>query len=85
MFLPKFIFIYCLALFCFSCEQNDYSRDIEGLVTEKGDSTIVLGNNQNVHSTKNVLPDKTAEDSLKILAAYDAVNEFNQSLKGNRQ
>lgn len=67
--ITRYLIIHIMMLCFFSCDHHSIIEDLEEQIVEKSDTTQnsthgVVGND----STKTTLPDKTPEDSLKILA-----------------
>lgn len=64
----KYLFVLFFGLFCSSCNHDTYISDLGEQISQKNDSIYHSDEDSVTDSTKNVLPEKTNEDSLKILA-----------------
>ena len=64
----KYLFVLFIGLFCSSCNHDTYISDLEEQISQKEDTTRIAEKEQYSDSTRNILPERTINDSLKILA-----------------
>ncbi len=68
MITTKYLLVLFIGLLGSSCDHESYVNDLEEQIVNENDTTPNPKGGTNYDSTKTVLPEKTTNDSLKILA-----------------